>query len=110
MTNILVTGGVGFIFSHETPELMKRANNVIVLDNLSGGFRDNISKGIDSFQSNNIVVALVMQFFGVVELIDINSGEKKYVAGSTQTLMFSINNRSGFTVSLQGTVPLTIQS
>jgi len=39
----LVTGGAGFIGSHLTDELIKLGHQVIVLDNLSGGFIRNIN-------------------------------------------------------------------
>ena len=39
----LVTGGAGFIGAHVTNELIKMGHSVIVLDDLSGGFEDNIN-------------------------------------------------------------------
>ncbi len=44
--NILVTGGAGYIGSHMVLELLARGDKVIVLDNLSTGFRSNIAKGV----------------------------------------------------------------
>lgn len=38
----LVTGGAGFIGAHVTNELIKLGHSVVVLDDLSGGFEDNI--------------------------------------------------------------------
>ena len=43
MDKILVTGGAGFIGSHVTDELIKLGVGVVVLDDLSGGFRENIN-------------------------------------------------------------------
>lgn len=43
MKNCLVTGGAGFIGSHVADELIKLGCSVIILDDLSGGFRENIS-------------------------------------------------------------------
>lgn len=45
MAKILVTGGAGFIGSHVSEELVKRDHTVVVLDDLSGGFSDNLVEG-----------------------------------------------------------------
>jgi len=45
MSRILVTGGAGFIGSHLAEELVHRNHEVTVLDDLSGGFVDNIPAG-----------------------------------------------------------------
>jgi UDP-glucose 4-epimerase len=45
MSKILVTGGAGFISSHVIEELVGRGHDVVVLDDLSGGFIDNIVPG-----------------------------------------------------------------
>ena len=45
MTKVLVTGGAGFIGSHISEELLSRGYKVTVLDDLSGGFEDNIVQG-----------------------------------------------------------------
>jgi UDP-glucose 4-epimerase len=39
----LVTGGAGFIGAHVTNELISMGHTVVVLDDLSGGFEDNIN-------------------------------------------------------------------
>ncbi len=43
MTYSLVTGGAGFIGAHVVNELVSLKHNVIVLDDLSGGFEENIN-------------------------------------------------------------------
>lgn len=40
---ILVTGGAGFIGSHVTDELIKNGYEVVVIDDLSGGFKENVN-------------------------------------------------------------------
>lgn len=45
---ILVTGGAGFIGSHLCEELLKRGNDVICLDNLFTGQKDNIRHLMDN--------------------------------------------------------------
>jgi len=40
----LVTGGAGFIGSHVTDALLSRGHEVVVLDDLSGGKRENVSR------------------------------------------------------------------
>ncbi len=42
-SKVLITGGAGFMGSHMTDELLKRNHEVIVLDDLSGGFIDNVN-------------------------------------------------------------------
>ena len=42
MTNILVTGGAGFIGSHLTRELIERGHSVVCLDNLITGTKTNL--------------------------------------------------------------------
>lgn len=43
--NSLVTGGAGFIGSHVAQHCMNLGHNVVVLDDLSGGFEDHVPKG-----------------------------------------------------------------
>ena len=52
MNNILVTGGAGFIGSHVTEELVNRGHQVTVLDDLSGGFVDNVVDGANFVQGS----------------------------------------------------------
>lgn len=42
--NILITGGAGFIGSHLSDLLVENGYNVIIVDNLSSGFEENINK------------------------------------------------------------------
>ncbi len=45
MSTMLVTGGAGFIGSHVAEALLARGHRVVVLDDLSGGFLDNVPDG-----------------------------------------------------------------
>jgi UDP-glucose 4-epimerase len=63
MAKILVTGGAGFIGSHVTEELINHGHHVTVLDDLSGGFVDNIVDGAEFVQGDITDVALVNQLF-----------------------------------------------
>ncbi len=46
MENVLVTGGAGFIGSHVAIHLANQGFNVVALDDLSGGFRENLPENI----------------------------------------------------------------
>ena len=62
MSKILVTGGAGFIGSHVTESLVSRGHQVVVLDDLSGGFEENIVSGAEfingSINDNDLVMEL----------------------------------------------------
>jgi UDP-glucose 4-epimerase len=63
MSKILVTGGAGFIGSHVAEELARRGHRVIALDDLSGGFVENIVPGVELVQGSILDVALVDRLF-----------------------------------------------
>lgn len=62
MSKILVTGGAGFIGSHVTESLVDHGHQVVVLDDLSGGFEENIVSGAEfikgSINDNDLVLEL----------------------------------------------------
>ena len=62
MSNVLVTGGAGFIGSHVAESLVKNGSQVTILDDLSGGFEENIVPGAEfvcgSICDNDLVVRL----------------------------------------------------
>ena len=63
MENILVTGGAGFIGSHVAKWLVKSGRRVIVLDDLSGGFVENIPEGAEFINGSVQDAALVNALF-----------------------------------------------
>jgi UDP-glucose 4-epimerase len=63
MSKVLVTGGAGFIGSHVTEELVHRGHDVIVLDDLSGGFAENVVPGADFVRGSINDVELVNRLF-----------------------------------------------
>ncbi len=63
MANILVTGGAGFIGSHVAEELDNLGNHVVALDDLSGGFTDNIVGNVEFVEGSINDVDLVNALF-----------------------------------------------
>lgn len=47
MTKVLVTGVAGFMGSHLADEFLRRGYEVIGIDNLIGGYRENVPSGVD---------------------------------------------------------------
>lgn len=50
MTNVLVTGGAGYVGSVCCAELLRRGHSVTIVDDLSAGFRDAVPAGAAFFQ------------------------------------------------------------
>src|SRR6266516_5551958 len=59
----LVTGGAGFIGSHVARHCLKLGHDVIVLDDLSGGFEDQVPKGARFVQGSVTDHALIDELF-----------------------------------------------
>jgi len=60
---ILVTGGAGFIGSHVTAHLIKKGKEVIIIDDLSGGFKDNIPENAEFIEGSILDVDLLEKVF-----------------------------------------------
>lgn len=63
MSTSLVTGGAGFIGSHVADELLGRGHKVVVLDDLSGGFEDNVPRGAVFVKGSILDVELIDRLF-----------------------------------------------
>ncbi len=59
----LVTGGAGFIGSHVARHCRDMGHEVVVLDDLSGGFRDHVPEGVDFVEGSVTDVELIDLLF-----------------------------------------------
>jgi len=63
MKKSLVTGGAGFIGAHVTNELIRAGHEVIVLDDLSGGFEDNVNPKAEFIKGSITNNELIKELF-----------------------------------------------
>lgn len=63
MSKCLVTGGAGFIGAHVAQELLDAGHKVVVLDDLSGGFADNVPAGAAFVKGSILDTALIKRLF-----------------------------------------------
>jgi UDP-glucose 4-epimerase len=65
----LVTGGAGFLGSHVAEELLRSGHEVIVLDDLSGGYEENVPRGA-RFYCGSVTSSAVVEALFATERID----------------------------------------
>jgi UDP-glucose 4-epimerase len=63
MTTSLVTGGAGFMGSHVAQQCLATGHDVVVLDDLSGGFRENVPPGSRFVEGSITDAGLVDRLF-----------------------------------------------
>lgn len=63
MAECLVTGGAGFIGSHVAEDLLRAGHKVTVLDDLSGGFEDNVPAGAAFVKASVLDTELINKLF-----------------------------------------------
>jgi UDP-glucose 4-epimerase len=63
LNKILVTGAAGFIGSHVVDELIAMGNNVIALDDLSGGFIENVNPKAEFIEGSILDLSLINKIF-----------------------------------------------
>jgi UDP-glucose 4-epimerase len=61
--SVLVTGGAGFLGAHLVRALRDRGREVVVLDDLSGGVRENVPEGVELVVGSILDEALVAHLF-----------------------------------------------
>ncbi len=66
--SVLVTGGAGFIGSHLVDELINLDENVIALDDLSGGFEQNVNKRAKFIKGDICDYNLIKKIFNENEI------------------------------------------
>ena len=68
---MLVTGAAGFIGSHVAGDLLARGHEVVALDDLSGGFTDNVPDGAIFYEGSVLDPVLVPRLFSEHRITDV---------------------------------------
>jgi len=59
----LVSGGAGFLGSHVAEQLLNKDHQVVILDDLSGGFVENVPEGATFVKGSILDIALIERIF-----------------------------------------------
>ena len=68
---MLVTGAAGFIGSHVAEQLLARGHEVVAVDDLSGGFTDNLPRGAIFYEGSILDSSLVRKIFSEHAITDV---------------------------------------
>jgi len=101
MARVLVTGGAGFVGSHVAENLLRRKHDVVVLDDLSGGFRDNVPEGAALVEGSIVDIECVDSLFAA-HRFDYVFHLAAYAAEALSHFIRSFN----YTVNVLGSVNL----
>ena len=99
MSKILVTGGAGFIASHLTDKLIEKGHNVVVIDNLSTGKKENLNPKAKFYEADicNSEIAQIFQeekpeiVFHFAAQIDVRKSVKDPIQDAEVNILGSLN-------------------
>ncbi|MBI3571977.1 NAD-dependent epimerase/dehydratase family protein [Candidatus Kaiserbacteria bacterium] len=66
---VLITGAAGFLGSHLADWFVKNGDTVVGIDNLIGGYRDNVNQKVDFHELNLIEYEKILLLFEGVDLV-----------------------------------------
>ena len=88
---VLVTGGAGFIGSNLVRSLLKEGREIVILDNLSTGKRENIPSGVEFIEGDLINISLVEKALENVDVV-YHFGASASVIKSVEDPKFDVQN------------------
>ncbi len=101
----LITGGAGFIGSHITKHCLALGHEVVVLDDLSGGFVDHLPNGVEFVQGSVTDYKLLEQLFNQYEFDYVY-----HIAAYAAEGLSHFIRRFNYSVNLIGSVNLINES